>query len=365
MRGTDDKQASMFSVVSPERRIPADHPLRRIKTMADEILAGLSSTFDAMYSAVGRPSIPPERLLKSQILIALYSVRSDRQFCEQLDYNLLFRWFLDMNADEPTFDASSFSRNRDRLLDHDVAAKFFAGVVDRARGAHLMSHDHFTVDGTLIEAMASLKSFRRKDEKPADRDPPDDPGNPTVNFHGEKRSNQTHASTTDSEAKLARKGDGKESKMSYSAHALMENRNGLIVDFRVEEADGYAERRTAIEMLYDNAVKDRRITVAGDAGYDTADFVADCRAINVTPHIAQTRDTRRRSAIDDRTTRHGGYLVSQRKRKLVEEIFGWMKTIGGFRRTRFKGRRRTQLAATLVAAAYNLLRVCRLLATSP
>ncbi len=361
MRGADDKQASLFSIVSPERRIPGDHPLRRIKAMAGEILRELSPTFDAMYSRVGRPSIPPERLLKSQILMALYSVRSDRQFCEQLDYNLLFRWFLDMSADEPTFDASSFSRNRDRLLDHDVAAKFFAAVVGQARDAHLMSHDHFTVDGTLIEAMASLKSFRRKDEVPVDREPPDDPGNPTVNFHGEKRSNETHASTTDPEAKLARKG-GKESKLSYSAHALMENRNGLIVDFRVEEADGYAERRTAIEMLYEHAAKDRRITVAGDAGYDTADFVRNCRALNVTPHIAQTRDTRRRSAIDHRTTRHAGYLVSQRKRKLVEEIFGWMKTIGGFRRTRFRGRRRTQLAATLVAAAYNMLRICRLLA---
>ena len=205
MRGADDKQASMFSVVSPERRIPADHPLRRIKAMADEILRGLSSTFDAMYSKTGRPSIPPERLLKSQILMALYSVRSDRQFCEQLDYNLLFRWFLDMSADEPTFDASSFSRNRDRLLDHDVAGKFFAAVVEQARAAHLMSHDHFTVDGTLIEAMASLKSFRPKDEKAEDREPPDDPGNPTVNFHGEKRSNATHQSRTDPEAKLARK----------------------------------------------------------------------------------------------------------------------------------------------------------------
>ena len=361
MRGTDDKQSSMFSVVSPERRIPADHPLRRIKAMADEILAGLSPTFDAMYSSVGRPSIPPERLLKSQILIALYTVRSDRQFCEQLDYNVLFRWFLDMNADEPTFDASSFSRNRDRLLDHDVAAKFFAAVVELARAAHLMSHDHFTVDGTLIEAMASLKSFRRTDEKAADREPPDDPGNPTVNFHGEKRSNTTHASTTDPEAKLARK-KGKESKMSYSAHALMENRNGLIVDFRVDEASGYAERRSALAMLADNAVKERRITVGGDKGYDTADFVRDCRAINVTPHIAQNTSARR-SAIDDRTTRHAGYLISQRKRKLVEEIFGWMKTIGGFRHSRFKGRRRTQLAGTIVAAAYNLLRVCRLLAS--
>lgn len=359
MRGTDDKQASMFSVVSPEKRVPSDHPLRRIKTMADEILTGLSKTFDAMYSSVGRPSIPPERLLKSQILMALYTVRSDRQFCEQLDYNLLFRWFLDMNADEPTFDASSFSRNRDRLLEHDVAAKFFAAVVEQARTAHLMSHDHFTVDGTLIEAMASLKSFRRKDEKPDDRDPPDDPGNPTVNFRGEKRSNDTHESTTDPEAKLARK-KGKESRMSYSAHALMENRNGLLVDFRVEDANGFAERETAIDMLRDNVVKDRRITVGGDKGYDTADFVRECREINVTPHIAQTSDPRRASAIDDRTTRHGGYVVSQRKRKLVEEIFGWMKTVGGFRRTRFKGLRRTQLAGTIVAAVYNMLRVCRL-----
>lgn len=362
MRGADDKQASMFSVVSPEKRIPADHPLRRIKAMADEILGGLSSTFDAMYSSVGRPSIPPERLLKSQILMALYSVRSDRQFCEQLDYNLLFRWFLDMNADEPTFDASSFSRNRDRLLDHDVAAKFFAGVVGQARAAHLMSPDHFTVDGTLIEAMASLKSFRPKGDKPENREPPDDPGNPTVNFRGEKRSNATHESTTDPESKLAKKGDGQASRMSYSAHALMENRNGLIVDFRVDEANGFAERRTALAMLEQNVVKDRRITVGGDKGFDTADFVAGCREINVTPHIAQTSDSRRRSAIDDRTTRHAGYLVSQRKRKLVEEIFGWMKTFGGFRRTRFKGRRRTQLAGTIVAAAYNLLRVCRLMA---
>src|SRR5215468_1211248 len=360
MRGSDDKQAAMFSIVSPERRVPADHPLRRIKTMADEILAGLAPTFDAMYSNVGRPSIPPERLLKSQILMALYSVRSDRQFCEQLDYNLLFRWFLDMNADEPTFDASSFSRNRDRLLDHDVAGQFFAAVVAHARAAHLMSHDHFTVDGTLIEAMASLKSFRRKDEQPDQREPPDDPGNPTVNFHGEKRSNATHQSTTDPEARLARK-KGKESKMSYSAHALMENRNGLLVDFRVEEANGYAERCAALAMLDDHVVEDRRVTVAGDAVYDIADFVRECRARNVTPHIAQTRDSRRRSAIDARTTRHAGYAVSQRKRKRVEEIFGWMKTVGGFRRTRFKGLRRTQLAATIVAAAYNLLRICRLL----
>ena len=301
MRGTDDKQASMFSVVSPEERIPADHPLRRIKALADAILAGMSGTFDAMYGKTGRPSIPPERLLKAQVLIALYSVRSDRQFCEQLDYNLLFRWFLDMNADEATFDASSFSRNRDRLLDHEVAATFFAGVVAQARAAHLMSPDHFTVDGTLIEAMASLKSFRRKDEDPADREPPDDPGNPTVNFHGEKRSNETHASTTDPEARLARKG-GKESRMSYSAHALMENRNGLIVDFRVAEANGFAERRTAIAMLSDHVSKRRTTTVGADAGYDIADFVADlpCHQRD-TAHLA---DPERPSKVGGRRQDH-------------------------------------------------------------
>lgn len=352
----------MFSVVSPERRVPVDHPLRAVKRMADEILVGLSPTFDAMYSAVGRPSIPPERLLKSQVLMALYTVRSDRQFCEQLDYNLLFRWFLDMSADDPTFDASSFSRNRDRLLEHEVAAKFFAAVVEQARAAHLMSHDHFTVDGTLIEAWASLKSFRRKDEAPGDREPPDDPGNPTVNFHGEKRSNETHASTTDPGSRLARK-KGKESKLSYSGHALMENRNGLLVDIRIEPADGFAERRAALDML-DAVRKERRVTVAGDKGYDTADFVRDCRAINVTPHVAQTSDPRRRSAIDDRTTRHPGYLVSQRKRKRVEEIFGWMKTVANFKRTRYKGLRRTQMAAWFVGAAYNLLRIGRLTAAA-
>ena len=360
MRGSDTRTVELFSYVDLEDRVPTKHPLRVIRRIVNDVLLALDAEFEKIYAATGRPSIAPERLLRALLLQAFYTIRSETQLMEQLDYNLLFRWFLDMNADEPTFDASSFSRNRDRLLDHDVAAKFFAAVVGQARAAHLMSHDHFTVDGTLIEAMASLKSFRRKDDKPADREPPDDPGNPTVNFHGEKRSNDTHQSGTDPEAKLARK-KGKESKMSYSAHALMENRNGLIVDFRVEDANGYAERRTAIAMLDDNVVKDRRITVGGDAGYDTADFVRDCRAINVTPHIAQTRDTRRRSAVDDRTTRHAGYLVSQRKRKLVEEIFGWMKTFGGFRRSRFRGRRRTQLAGMIVAAAYNLLRIFRLM----
>jgi transposase len=271
--------------------------------MADGVLAELSPTFDEMYSRVGRPSIPPERLLKSQILMALYTVRSDRHFCEQLDYNLLFRWFLDMNVDEPTFDASSFSRNRERLLEHDVAGKFFAAVVAQARAAHLMSHEHFTVDGTLIEAWASLKSFRRKDESVKDREPPDDPGNPTVDFRGEKRSNDTHASTTDPESRLARK-KGKESKLCYSAHALMENRNGLIADLRLVEANGFAERETALAMLEDHVRPGA--TVAGDKGYDVESFVERCRKLGVTPHIAQTSDKRRSSAVDGRTTRPPG-----------------------------------------------------------
>jgi transposase len=363
MRGPDTKQAVMFSTISPEKRVPADHPLRPIKAIVERILGDLSRDFDAMYSAVGAPSVPPERLLKATVLMALYTIRSERQFCEQLDYNLLFRWFLDMNIDEPSFDHSTFSqRNRERLLDHDVARKFFAAVVAEAQAAGLMSTEHFTVDGTLIEAWASLKSFRPKNEKPEDRGPPDDPGNPTVDFHGEKRSNDTHSSTTDPEARLARKGRGKEAKLCFSAHALMENRNGLLVDFRVDEANGTAERIVALEMLHDNVLRRGRVTVAGDKGYDTREFVEDCRFMDVTPHVAQNKGPRRRSAIDERTVRHAGYTVSQRIRKRVEEIFGWAKTIGGFRRTRFKGKPRTQFAAHIVGAAYNLLRITRLLA---
>lgn len=361
MRGTDDKQASMFSLISPEKRVPGDHPLRLVKAMADGILAGLSPTFEQMYSRVGRPSIPPERLLKAMILMALYSIRSERMFCEQLQYNLLFRWFLDMSMDEASFEHSVFSKNRDRLLEHDVAGKFFAAVVDKTRAFGLMSDEHFTVDGTLIEAWASLKSFRPKTEKAEDREPPDDPGNPTVNFRGEKRSNETHQSTTDPEARLARK-KGKESKLCYSAHALMENRHGLLVDLHVDEANGFAERTNALEMMWEHVPPGA--TVGGDKGYDTRDFVDGCRFLNVTPHVAQTSDPRRSSAIDDRTTRHAGYSLSQVKRKLVEEIFGWMKTVGNFRRTRFKGRALTQFAAFLVGASYNLLRVTRLLATA-
>ena len=361
MRGTDSTQMVMLTLRTPEKVVPADHPLRAIKSMADEVLRALGATFDAMYSRIGRPSIPPERLLKASILMALYTVRSERLFCEQLDYNLLFRWFLDMHNDEASFDHSVFSKNRARLLEHDVAGKFFGLVVEQARGAGLMSDEHFTVDGTLIDAWASLKSFRPKDEKRSEREPPDDPGNPTVDFHGEKRSNETHASTTDAEARLARKGYGKEAKLSFSAHALMENRNGLLVDFRVDKATGDAERWNALVMLNDAVPGDRQITVGADKGYDTRDFVAGCRGLGVTPHVAQNLKRNGGSAVDGRTARHPGYAISQVKRKLVEEIFGWMKTVGNFRKTRYKGAARTQFAAYLVGAAYNLLRVAKLL----
>jgi transposase len=356
MRGHDSKQATMFSFVSPEHRVPQDHPLRPIKRMADEILVSMTRTFGRMYSQVGRPSIPPERLLKSQILIALYSVRSDRMFCEQLDYNLLFRWFLDMNMDDPAFDHSTFTKNRDRLLQHDVAGQFFAAVVERAQQLGLMSSEHFSVDGTLIEAWASLKSFRPKDEKAEDRDPPDDRGNPTVNFHGEKRSNETHASTTDPEARLARKGKSQEAKLCFSAHALMENRNGLLVDLHVNHATGTAERESALTMLADN-VDAARASVAGDKGYNQRAFVDGCRQLGITPHVAEKA---KYNAIDHRTSRHEGYSISMRIRKRIEEIFGWAKTIGGFRRTRFCGVERTQQAGYFVGAAYNLLRIANL-----
>ena len=352
----------MLCLISPESVVPERHPIRRVKALADNALEKLSPTFDAMYATVGRPSIPPERQLKAMLLMALYTVRSERMFCEQLGYNLLFRWFLDMDMVEPAFDATVFTKNRQRLLEHDVAGEFFRAVVERAKAAKLMSSEHFTVDGTLIEACASLKSFKKKDGGDDDAPPPpDDPGNPTVNFHGEKRSNATHASTTDPDAKLARKGDGKEAKLSYSAHALMENRNGLLVDLRVAAATGRAECETALAMLDDTKEHAGHITVGADKGYDTAEFVAECRAIDVVPHVAQSITAYRGSKIDGRTTRHPGYGVSQRVRKRVEEIFGWAKTTANFRRTRFRGRLRTQLAAYVVGAAYNLLRMARLL----
>jgi transposase len=361
MRGRQERQVSMLAFIDMETRIPLDHPLRTIKYMADEALADLSPLFDAMYAEIGRPSIPPERLLKASLLISLYSVRSEQAFCEELEYHLLFRWFLGMDMVESGFERSTFSKNRERLLQHDVARQFFDAVVRRADERRLLSDEHFTVDGTLIEAAASLKSFRPKDQ-PSSDEPPDDPGNPTVNFRGERRSNTTHQSTTDPEARLAKKGRGKEAQLAYAGHALMENRHGLLLDFQVSQATGTAER-DAVPALIDQACERgfRPRTLGADKGYDTQDCVADLRERTVTPHVAQNTSGRR-SAIDARTTRHRGYGVSQRIRKRVEEIFGWMKTVGGFRRTRYIGLERTQLAGYLVAAAYNLIRMARLVA---
>lgn len=361
MRGSFERQATMLSIVSPEQRVPQDHPLRKIKAMADCELAGLSRVFDKMYCAGGRPSIPPERILKSMLLIALYSIRGERQFCEQLDYNLLFRFFLDMNLIEESFDHSTFSKNRQRLMEHEVGRLFFDAVVNQARGAGLMSDDHFTVDGTLIDAWASLKSFRPKDEERGARPSDGGPGNPTVNFHGETRSNDTHQSTTDGESLLMRKGAGKEAKLSFGAHALMENRHGLLLDLKVTAATGTSEREAACEMLDRQAgLGVSAKTLGGDKGYDTKDFVAALRERSVTPHVSANTKRKGGSAIDGRTTRHAGYALSQRVRKRVEEIFGWMKTVGGFRKTRYKGRDKTQLAAWFVGTAYNLLRMAKL-----
>ncbi|MGH7253761.1 MAG: IS5 family transposase, partial [Nitrospiraceae bacterium] len=336
MRGDDRQQSSMFSYVAPEARVPQDHPLRAIRTMTDQVLRELSPRFRTIYSPLGRPSIPPEMLLRALLLQVLYTVRSERLLMEQLDYNLLFRWFVGLNLDEQVWDVTVFTKNRERLLEGDIAQAFFDRVLKQARGQLLLSDEHFTVDGTLIEAAASLKSF-----KPRDGEPPkttdDDPGNPSVDFHGEKRSNATHQSTTDPEAHLLRKGKGKEAKLVFMGHALMENRNGLLVDFQVSEATGKAER-DAVPHLIDSA-RERGFhptTLGADKNYDTRDCVKDMRKRKVTPHVAQNTSGRR-SAIDGRTTRHEGYRVSQRIRKRVEEIFGWMKTIGGFRRTRYRG----------------------------
>lgn len=360
MRGEADRQKSMLILMDPDSMIPKDHPLREIKQLTDAVFKELSPVFDQMYSGIGRASIPPERLLGATVLMALYSIRSERMFCEQLSYNMLFRWFLDMDMVEPSFDHSSFSANRERLMEHEVSSRFFQAVVSQARSRHLMSAEHFTVDGSMIEAWASLKSFKRKDGKDKDQQPPDDPGNPTVDYHGEKRRNTTHESQTDPECRLYRKSKGKEAKLCYLGHALMENRNGLMVDFRIDEAHGFSERFNAIDMLDDNVPGEHRITLGADKHYDSSDFVEACRDRNVTLHVARNITDQRGSAIDARTTRHPGYAVSQRKRKRVEEIFGWLKTVAGFRKTRYKGKRKTQFWAYLVGAAYNILRITKL-----
>jgi transposase len=354
MRGVDHQQSKIFSYLSPEPRVRKDHPLRVIRAMVDAALDEMSPLFEAMYATTGRPSIPPEKLLRAQLLQMLYSIRSERLLMEEIDYSVLFRWFVGMNMDEEVWDATTFTKNRDRLLDADVARKFLIQVVNQAQEKGLTTDEHFTVDGTLIEAWASLKSFQRKDQK--DSAPPDDPGNPTVNFHGEKRSNETHESTTDPDAKLARKGHGKEAKLSYNGNLMVENRNGLIIYTEVFEANGTAERDAALVML-EQIPGDERVTVGADKGYDTADFVAECRTMEVTPHVAQNDKRRGGSAIDARTTRHAGYRISQWKRKRIEESFGWLKTIALMRKVRHRGIFKVGWVFTLAAAAYNLVRM--------
>ena len=359
MRGEDQQQSHMFSYLSPEARVRKDHPLRAIRAMMDEVLSQLSRQFDSMYARVGRPSIAPEKLLGAQVLQMLYTIRSERLLMEEMDYNLLFRWFVGLNADDEVWDATTFTKNRDRLLEADVAKEFLAVVVEQARGQGLISDEHFTVDGTLLEAWASAKSFKPKEEKQGSA--PDDPGNPTVNFRGEKRSNETHQSKTDPEAQLARKGAGKESKLSYSGNLLVENRNGLIVDAEVFQANGTAERDAALIML-EQIAGTQPLTVGGDKGFDTRDFVKECRHMRVTPHVAQNLARRGGSAIDGRTTRHPGYGISQNKRKRIEECFGWLKTIALLRKVRHRGVCKVHWIFTLACAAYNLVRMRNLTA---
>jgi transposase len=336
-----------------------EHPLRAIRVMVDEALRRMSPLFDQMYSEMGRPSIAPEKLLRAQLLQMLYSVRSERLLMEEIDYSVLFRWFVGMNMDEPVWDVTVFTKNRDRLLEHEVAKVFFAQVWKQAEQANLTSDEHFTVDGTLLEACASLKSFQKKGA--AKHDDPDDPGNPTVDFHGEKRSNDTHESTTDPDARLARKGNGKEAKLSYCGNLLIENGNGLIAQTELLPANGTAERDAALLML-EQIPAEQRVTVGADKGYDTREFVAECRQMRVTPHVAQNTNRAGGSAINGRTTRHAGYALSQRKRKRIEECFGWLKTVALLRKLRHRGIFKVGWIFTFAAAAYNLVRMRKLLA---
>ena len=356
MRGVNHEQDYIFSYHSPADRVPSDHPLRIIKEMANRGLKELSTDFTKMYSPIGRASIPPEKLIRALLLQVLYSIRSERLLMEELNYNLLFRWFVGLSLEDEVWDHSTFSKNRDRLLDADIVRKFFEQIRDQAKAQGLLSDEHFTVDGTLIEAWASLKSFKPTGTPPTP--PPDDPGNPTVNFHGERRSNATHASTTDPEARLYRKGDAHEAKLYYQGHVLMENRHGLAVDGSLTPATGYAEREQALAMA---TRLPARATLGADKSYDTRDFVDALRGLAVTPHIAQNL-THRRSTLDRRTTRHPGYETSQRHRKRIEEIFGWLKTVGLLRKTRHRGAARVGWMFTFGLAVYNLVRLRRLMA---
>ena len=358
MRGPDEQTQHMFSYLSPEQRVPADHPLRAIRALTDEALRSMTAQFERLYSTTGRPSIPPEQLLRALLLQVLYTVRSERLLMEELDYNLLFRWFVGLNMDDPVWHPTTFTKNRDRLLDGEVAAAFFDAVGRQARAAGLLSDEHFTVDGTQLEAWASLKSFRPRQgpESP----PADDPGNPTVNFRGERRRNDTHQSTTDPQARLYRKGPGREARLAYLGHVLLDNRHGLVANVCVTAATGTAEREAATAMLAASAPPGS--TVGADKGYDVARFVDEVRALKLAPHIARKTPY---SAIDVRTTLHPGYQVSQRKRKLVEQVFGWMKTVGGLRKLRHRGGALVDWNVTFAAAAYNLVRLRTLVATCP
>jgi transposase len=352
MRGKPENQIIMLSSLTPDQLIPQEHPIRKIKPLVDQALAELSPIFNQMYAEIGRPSIPPEHLLKACLLIALYSIRSERQFCERLRYDLLFKWFLGLNIMDDSFNYSVFSKNKARLLEHQVSRELLGKVIEEARQRHLLSEEHFTVDGTLLEAWASLKSFQPKDEgKP----PSSGEKNPDVNFHGQQRTNETHESTTDGEARLAKKGAGKEAKLCFMGHVLMENRNGLVVDMILTQATGTAEREAALTML-SRVPSSGRLTLGADKNYDTENFITACRDWNVTPHVA----CRQTTILDRRTTRHSGYQISQRIRKRVEEIFGWIKTVGEGRKLRYKGIVRNQLWLELTVAAYNLVRMAKL-----
>jgi transposase len=360
MRGTDERSGSLFSYVDLEARVPKAHPLRPIREIANEALSGLSGTFGVLYAPLGRPSIAPEKLLRALLLQAFYSIRSERQLMERLEFDLLFRWFVGLGVDDPAWDHSVFSKNRDRLLEGEIAAEFLAAVLAQPKIKRLLSSEHFSVDGTLIEAWASMKSVKPKTSNDGDEPPAGGGRNADADFRGEKRSNDTHASTSDPDAKLYRKGPGQEAKLCFIGHALMENRHGLFVDTRLTRVSGHAERLAALDMIEPRADRPGAITLGGDKGFDAANFVMELREINVTPHVAQ--NTSRRSAIDGRTTRHPGYTVSQRIRKRIEEGFGWMKTIAGMRKTKYRGIEKVGWAFTFAAAAYNLIRLPKLLA---
>ena len=359
MRGGDERSGKLFSYVDVEKRVPKGHPLRAIRTIVNDALSDLDSAFAAMYAPLGRPSIPPEKLLRALLLQAFYTVRSERQLMERLEFDLLFRWFVGLGIDDAIWDHSVFSKNRDRLLEAEIASRFLAAILNRPEVRKLLSNEHFSVDGTLVEAWAGMKSFKPKDEVGG---PPLSAGgrNEEVDFRGEKRSNQTHASTTDPDALLYRKGPGMEARLCFIGHALMENRNGLFVEARLTKVSGHAERLAALDMIEPHADRPVPITLGADKGYDAADFVMELREINVTPHIAQ--NTTRRSAVDQRTTRHPGYDVSQRIRKRIEEGLGWMKTIGGMRKPKYRSREKVAWHFSLTAAAYNLIRLPKLMA---